>query len=271
MFFLRPLIEGLLTNLGFFFPYKQYLLLYTSATCDPVNMLYYCDISRLPNGIESFSERGDMLPFVKLITNFEASYEAIANDDTEFTFLTNKNSPKYKLVRVDFKNPHIWTDVLQESETDVLDSVHAVNGDQILVCYMKDVKHVLQIRNLKTGSLLHHLPVDVGTVYEISGRRRDSEVFVGVASFLTPSIIYQCNLRTKAPELKIYQESVVPGYEPSEFKVDQVFFFLFIFSLLSLTEPVFLYDFFLSHFYFSELHFPNLTIREKQNTSMRYK
>lgn len=209
-------------NLILFLLMMQYLLLYIEEGCDPVNKLYYCDLSKLPNGLESFRNENSLLPFVKLIDKFDAKYEVIANDDTVFTFLTNKDAPKYKLVRVDLKEPTAWVDVLHESEKDVLESATAVNGNQLIVSYLSDVKHLLQVRDLKTGSLLHQLPIDIGTVFEISARREDSVVFISFTSFLTPGTIYQCNLGTEIPDLKIFREIVVPGFDRSEFHVNQV-------------------------------------------------
>lgn len=209
-------------NLILFLLMMQYLLLYIEEGCDPVNKLYYCDLSKLPNGLESFRNKNSLLPFVKLIDKFDAKYEVIANDDTVFTFLTNKDAPKYKLVRVDLKEPTAWVDVLHESEKDVLESATAVNGNQLIVSYLSDVKHLLQVRDLKTGSLLHQLPIDIGTVFEISARREDSVVFISFTSFLTPGTIYQCNLGTEIPYLKIFREIVVPGFDRSEFHVNQV-------------------------------------------------
>ena len=200
----------------------QYVLLYIGEGCDPVNKLYYFDMSELPNGLESFQSENTLLPFVKLIDNFDAQYHAIANDDTVFTFLTNKDAPKYKLVRVDLREPTAWTEVLPESEKDVLESACAVNGNQMIVSYLSDVKCVLQVRDLKTGSLLHQLPIDIGTVDEVSARREDSVVFISFTSFLTPRIIYQCSLETNIPDMKIFREIVVPGFDRSEFHVKQV-------------------------------------------------
>jgi prolyl oligopeptidase len=139
-----------------------------------------------------------------------------------FTFLTNKDAPKYKLVRVDLKEPNTWGDILQESEKDVLESACAVNGNQLIVSYLSDVKHLLQVRDLKTGSLLHQLPIDIGTVYDISARREDKVVFISFTSFLSPGIVYQCNLETGIPDLKIFREIAVPGFDRSEFHVNQV-------------------------------------------------
>ncbi|GAV56699.1 Peptidase_S9 domain-containing protein/Peptidase_S9_N domain-containing protein [Cephalotus follicularis] len=201
----------------------KYLLLDIGENCDPVNKVYYCDMSTFHKGLEGFLEGNALLPFVKLIDGFEARYEAIANDDTIFTFLTNKDAPKYKLVRVDLKEPSKWTDVIPEAEKDVLESAYAVNGSQLIVCYLSDVKYVLQIRDLKTGSFLHQLPLDIGSVNGISARREDGTFFLGFTSFLTPGIIYQCNLESQVPEMKIFREISVSGFDRSEFHVDQVF------------------------------------------------
>ncbi|KAI3917549.1 hypothetical protein MKW98_021311 [Papaver atlanticum] len=183
----------------------KHVLLNIEESSDPVNKLYYCDLSTI-NGMEGFKNRTDMLPFVKL-----------------FTFLTNKDAPKYKLIRVDLNEPSVWTNVIEESEKDVLESADVVNGNQILVSYLSDAKNVLQIRELQTGWLVHQLLIEIGTVYGISGRRKDGEVFIGFTSFLTLGIIYRCNLAGDAHEMKIFREIVVPGFDHAEFQVNQEF------------------------------------------------
>ncbi|KAL6212729.1 hypothetical protein ACLB2K_017947 [Fragaria x ananassa] len=201
----------------------KYALLYVDEGCDPVNKFYYCDMSKLPNGLEGLRANNELLPVVMLVDTFEARYHAIANDDTVFTFLTNKDAPKYKLVRVDLKEPTVWTDVIKESEKDVLESASAVNGNQMIVSYLSDVKYVLQIRDLKSGSLVHQLPIDIGTVTGISARREDRTIFFGFTSFVTPGVIYQCNLDSEVPDLRVFREITVPGFDRSDFHVDQVF------------------------------------------------
>lgn len=201
----------------------KFILLYIDESCDPVNKFYYCDLSTLPNGLGGFKGKNDLLPFIKVVDEFIAQYQVIANDDTLFTFRTNKDAPKYKLVRVDLKEPTVWTDVIQEAQSDVLESACAVNGDQMIVSYLSDVKYVLQIRDLKSGSLLHQLPIDIGTVHGISARREDKVAFIGFTSFLTAGIIYQCDLESEVPDMKIFREIVVPGFDRSDFHVDQVF------------------------------------------------
>lgn len=202
----------------------KYILLYITEGCDPVNRLYYCNLETLPQGIEGFKGKEEMLPFQKLIDNFEAEYILVANDDTEFTFRTNKNAPRYKLIRVDLRYPESWSDVVPESGKDVLESAVCVNGNQILVSYLSDVKYVLQVRDLQSGKLLHNLPIDIGSVSGVFGRRKYDEIFIGFTSFLTPGIIYQCNLNAEKPNLVVFRETIIPGFDRSNFETKQVFF-----------------------------------------------
>ncbi|AEE35801.1 Prolyl oligopeptidase family protein [Arabidopsis thaliana] len=202
----------------------KYLIMSIGESCDPVNKLYYCDMTSLSGGLESFRGSSSFLPFIKLVDTFDAQYSVISNDETLFTFLTNKDAPKYKLVRVDLKEPNSWTDVVEEHEKDVLASACAVNGNHLVACYMSDVKHILQIRDLKSGSLLHQLPLDIGSVSDVSARRKDNTFFFSFTSFLTPGVIYKCDLANESPEVKVFREVTVPGFDREAFQAIQVFY-----------------------------------------------
>ena len=186
----------------------------------------YCDISAFSNGLEGYKGK-NLLHFVKLVDNSDAYYGAIANVNSLFTFQTNKDVPRYKLVRVDLKEPSTWTDVLDEAEKDVLESAIVVNKNQIIVSYMSEIKDVLQLRDLKTGTFLHKLLIDIGTVVDISARPEDTIVFISFISLLSPGIIYQSNLESCVPDLKIFHEIIVPAFDRAEFHVNQVADLLF--------------------------------------------
>ncbi|XP_056176330.1 uncharacterized protein LOC115684010 [Syzygium oleosum] len=96
-------------------------------------------------------------------------------------------------------------------------------GDACLRKFLTREEGMWKRRDLKPGSLLHQLPIDIGTVYGISGRREDSTIFIGFTSFLSPGIIYQCDLQNEVPDMKIFCEIVVSGFDRSEFHVNQVF------------------------------------------------
>lgn len=201
----------------------KYLVLSIEEGCDPVNRLHYCDLSSLPGGLEGRRENKEQLPFVKLIDNFDAQFELVANEGPVFTFLTNKDASRYKLTRVNVNDPSTWTDVIPESENDVLSSAILVNNQQLVVCYMSDVKHLLKLHDLQSGELLHTIPLEIGSVAEISGRPEDPDFFYSFTSFLTPGIIYRCDLSTGTPEVTVMRETTVANLDRSLFETRQEF------------------------------------------------
>lgn len=63
-----------------------------------------------------------ILNWVKLIDNFEGEYDYVTNEGTVFTFKTNRNSPNYRLINIDFTDPDEskWKVLVPEHEKDVL-------------------------------------------------------------------------------------------------------------------------------------------------------
>lgn len=67
-------------------------------------------------------------------------FQYITNDGPVFTFKTNLNALKYKLVNIDLsqENPQ-WADLVPEKE-DVLETVRSINNNNLLLNYMHDCK-----------------------------------------------------------------------------------------------------------------------------------
>lgn len=66
----------------------------------------------------------------------------ITNNGSKFIFRTNKDAPNYRLVIIDFDNPleSNWTVLVPEHHKDVLDWARPINNENLVLCYIRDVK-----------------------------------------------------------------------------------------------------------------------------------
>lgn len=198
----------------------QYVILSITEGCEPVNRLWYCDLQQLPNGISG------LLPWVRLVDNFEAQYSYITNEGSVFTFRTNLEASRYRLINIDLQKPEQaqWSTLIPEHPKDVLGFVACVNQRHLLVNYVHDVKDVLQLRELATGELIRDLPLDVGTVAGISCKKKHPDFFYKFTSFTTPGIIYHCDLSQASPEPKVFRQVEVKGIQQDDYQTSQVFY-----------------------------------------------
>ncbi|XP_075940359.1 prolyl endopeptidase [Anarhichas minor] len=198
----------------------RYLLLSIREGCDPVNRLWYCDLKTTPQGITG------LLPWVKLIDNFDAEYEYVTNEGTLITFKTNLDAPRYRLINIDFASPaqSNWKELIPQHDKDVIVFATCTYSSYLFVCFLHDVKNVLKMYRLSTGEELRTFPLEVGSVVGFTGRKRDSEIFYYFTSFLSPAIIYHCDLTQEPLQPHIFREVTVKGFSPSDYQTTQVFY-----------------------------------------------
>ncbi|XP_063079726.1 prolyl endopeptidase isoform X2 [Engraulis encrasicolus] len=198
----------------------RYVLLSIREGCDPVNRLWYCDLQSVPQGITG------LLPWVKLIDNFDAEYEYVTNEGPVFTFKTNLEAPRYRLINIDFSQPSMdaWKELLPQHDKDVIVFATCTYSNFLFVCFLHDVKNVLKMFRLASGEEVRTFPLDVGSLMGFTGRKKDSEIFYYFTSFLSPAVIYHCDLTKEPLQPHVFREVTVKGFNPADYQTTQVFY-----------------------------------------------
>lgn len=202
----------------------RYLFVSPSQECK-YNLLYFCDLQSLGEG--GIRTKLHLIPIVE--GPFQADYDYVTNLGPKAVFKTNRHAKNFKLIEIDLTKPaeSNWVDLVAEHERDVLDWAAGVAGDKLVTCYMHDVKNVLQLRNIKTGDLLHTFQLDIGCVAGFSGHLKYNELFFKFSSQITPGTIYHVDLATSSssqPVPKVHITTKVHNFNPVDFSVKQVFY-----------------------------------------------
>uniref|UniRef100_A0A9L0TRI6 Prolyl endopeptidase n=1 Tax=Equus caballus TaxID=9796 RepID=A0A9L0TRI6_HORSE len=118
----------------------------------------------------------------------------------------------------------LWYCDLQQESNGITEWVACVRSNFLVLCYLHDVKNILQLHDLATGALLKTFPLDVGSVVGYSGQKKDTEIFYQFTSFLSPGIIYHCDLTKEELEPRVFREVTVKGIDASDYQTIQIFY-----------------------------------------------
>ncbi|KAJ9587707.1 hypothetical protein L9F63_018858, partial [Diploptera punctata] len=198
----------------------QWLIITPQKGCRD-NLLYFCDLHNLPD-----NKIADKVNLIQVVHKLEADYMYVTNEGPICIFRTNKDAPNYRLIKIDFNDPkpEKWSTLIPEHEKDVLVWASAANNDKLVVCYIHDVKNVLQLHELSSGEFLKTFPLPIGTVTDYSGKKKYTEIFYKFASFLSPGIIYHCDLTKTELEPTVFREIEVQNFDASQYETEQVFY-----------------------------------------------
>ncbi|TBU27685.1 prolyl oligopeptidase [Dichomitus squalens] len=199
----------------------RYLLLSIRRDTSRKNLLWIADLQK--------DSIGANLVWDKLIDEFEANYEYIANDGTKFYLLTNKDAPQYKVVTVDLADApgkRVFKDLIAHDENAHLQDVRPVNGDFAAVVYKRNVKDEIYLYQLSTGKQLQRVAPEFVGAASISGRREHSWFFATLGGFTNPGIVakYDFNVKEEDKRWSIYRTTLVSGLNPEDFSVEQVWY-----------------------------------------------
>jgi len=192
----------------------NYLIVHVTHGTDERNRVHYLALG----DADAPSLEGDV---VRLLDDFDASYDFIGNDGSSLYFLTNHDAPRYRVIAVDTRAPERreWKEIIPESD-DVLEEVRIASG-RFVASYLQDAHSRLAVHALDgthEGEL--DLPT-LGSVSSLSTKRDDDEMFYAFESFLYPTTVYRYDFETN--ETTVYRSPEI-AFDGGGFVTSQVFF-----------------------------------------------
>jgi len=189
----------------------RYLLISQSESTENRNRIFLRDLGDKGGKIEPFLDA------------FDASYAVIGNDSDNFYILTNRNTPRYRLVSVNRRkpNPEAWDTLIPEpSGRTVLESVTMVN-DQFVALWMTDARSSIEIYDRKGKSVKAIVLPAIGSVGGFTGRRVQKEAFYSFGSYLYPTAIYRYDFQKSASS--VFKKPSV-SFDAARYETVQAFF-----------------------------------------------
>jgi len=184
----------------------NWLIVRASEGADPNNRLF----------VRNLAVPGSEI--VPLLAEGDANYGYAGNIGDTFFFLTTKDAPRGRIVRLNVRAPEL-IEVIAES-ADSLEGA-MLFGDQLILAYLHDAHSVVR-RVSADGRPLGDLELPgLGTASGFGGKHTDTETFYAFTSYTTPASVYRLDLITGESELVFTPK--VP-FDPNAFISEQVFY-----------------------------------------------
>jgi len=159
--------------------------------------------------------------FIPLMKGFENDFNIVDNIDEFLIVHTNYKAPKYRILKIDSRQPEesAWVELIPEKEN-VLQGA-SLAGGKIVLDYLKDARTQVEVYNYDgTFDYILELP-GIGTSDASSGKKNDPEAFYSFSSFNTPGEVYHYDFTTRKSTLH-YRPDV--KFNPEDYQVDQLFY-----------------------------------------------
>ncbi|RXJ04349.1 S9 family peptidase [Anaerobacillus alkaliphilus] len=166
-------------------------------------------------------EIGSTEPFVRLLDEQDAEYTYITNKGSLFYFQTDLDAPRGRVIAIDLENPDRdnWKEIIAQQE-EVIERVKYVSGHFIVV-KKQDAHHQVHIFQ-EDGVYKKEIPLDViGSLTEMTGKANGTEIYFGMTSFLSPTVVYHYDLMSD--KLVVFAETELE-IDTSGYVTEQVFY-----------------------------------------------
>ncbi len=187
----------------------RYVIISVEQGTDPKNRVYYIDLE---------AGGGEV---VKLLDDYDAEYRFLDNDGPVFSFFTDLDAPRGRIIRIDTRSPQRanWKEVIPQA-AETLESAGVV-GEALVAVYMKDARSQVRTFDLDGRPIREVELPGIGSVDGFQGRRGDPETFYSFTGFSTPATIYRHDTRTGGST--VFRKPRV-DFDSAAFETKQVFY-----------------------------------------------
>lgn len=130
--------------------------------------------------------------FKVLLSNFDAKYSFIGNDDSKFYFLTDKDAAMGKVISVDINQSDVLNNFIEETE-DNLESVSYINN-KFIIKYLHDAHSIVKIFDKKAKQVDEIKLPGYCSVMGFTGKSEEKETFYIVTGFNNPGTVYRYDI-----------------------------------------------------------------------------
>jgi prolyl oligopeptidase len=187
----------------------NYLIITVFQGTDVKSRVYYKDL------------KAKDAPVVKLLDDFDAAYNFVANEGSRFWFQTDLQAPRGKLIEIDTAKParSNWKVVVPEGK-ETLQGTSFVDNKFVLN-YLKDAYTQVKIYDVN-GKLVNEVGFpEIGSAAGFGGKATDKETFYAFTGFTTPTTIYRYDMTTG--KSTIFRQPKV-DFNPADYETKQVFY-----------------------------------------------
>ncbi|MBN2669479.1 MAG: S9 family peptidase [Bacteroidales bacterium] len=187
--------------------HQEYMFLYESEGTEGVN-IYYAKPSLNPEWkvlVNDFTQQGSVVDF----------------KNGHFLFLTDKNTPNYKLVAVDPQKPteDSWVEIIPEKSIK-LNSV-TTGGGKMFASYLENASTKVYEMDFEGKNIKEVILPTFGSAGGFAGKDEDAKLYYGFTSFTYPYTIFSYEVSTGKSEV-FYQPEV--QFNPSDYEAKQVWY-----------------------------------------------
>jgi len=162
----------------------RFLVLNVSHGTDRRNRVYVKDLASADS------------PMIKLLDDFDASYDWVGSIGGTFYFRTDLDAPRGRVIAIDFDRParDQWREVVATA-ADSLGAVSLLHGT-LFLNYLQDGSTRIRMQRLADGAASDFALPGIGTAGGFGGKSTDTETFWTFTSFTSPTTVYRLDLDT---------------------------------------------------------------------------